>query len=68
MNQASIKLGFTLVGLAALLSVVILAAWGYVLNAISLVHMIGGDVTALFILRIVGIFAAPLGTLLGWFA
>lgn len=39
---------------------------GWVLNIIALVHSVSGPVTTLFVLRIVGIFAFPLGGILGW--
>ena len=39
---------------------------GWVMNIIALVHMIGGPVSSMFIARIVGVFAAPLGGVLGY--
>lgn len=43
--------------------------YGYLANIVSLVTMIVADspVTAMFIGRIVGIFVAPLGIVLGYF-
>jgi len=40
---------------------------GWIANIVKLVDMLDGDVTAMFIARIVGIFAAPLGAVLGYF-
>lgn len=40
---------------------------GWVMNIVSLFHMLDGPVTAMFIMRAVGIFAAPLGGVLGYF-
>lgn len=40
---------------------------GWVMNIVKLVQMLDGSVTALFIARIVGVFAAPLGAILGFF-
>lgn len=44
----------------------IAAVIGWVMNIIALVHMFNGDITPLFIGRIVGIFFAPLGAILGY--
>ena len=42
------------------------AAWGWAWNVVKLVHMLDGPATAMFIARIVGFFAAPLGSILGF--
>lgn len=47
------------------LALVIAAAAGWILNLIALIHSVGG-ITAMFILRIVGLFVFPLGCLLGY--
>lgn len=39
---------------------------GWIANIVKLVGMVGGEVTTMFILRAVGIFAAPLGAVLGY--
>lgn len=39
-------------------------AW--IVNIVKFIGMIGGDVTAMFIARGIGIFAAPLGAILGF--
>lgn len=39
---------------------------GWVLNVIDLLQTIGGGFTTLFVLRVVGVFVAPLGAILGW--
>lgn len=41
-------------------------AAGWVMNIVSIVAASGGDMTTLLILRIVGIFAFPLGGVLGF--
>jgi hypothetical protein len=51
--------------LISLLSVLCVIGW--VKNIIALITMTNSEITTLFILRIVGIFAAPLGVVLGWF-
>jgi len=43
------------------------AIGGWVANIVKLIGMIDGDVTAMFIGRIVGVFAAPVGAVLGYF-
>ncbi len=42
--------------------------WGWVLNIIALFHLLDGAITGLFVARLVGVFVAPLGALLGFFA
>ncbi|CUA90975.1 hypothetical protein Ga0061061_11727 [Chelatococcus sambhunathii] len=51
----------------AWLVIVLTALVGWVMNIIALVGMLDGAVTALFIARIVGVFIAPLGAVLGLF-
>lgn len=46
---------------------IVSAIFGYVLNIVKMVGAIGGEVTAIFIARCVGIFVAPLGSILGFF-
>lgn len=48
------------------LACVSLAAGGWIANIVKLAGMLDGSVTAMFIARIVGIFAAPLGVVLGF--
>ncbi len=42
---------------------------GYVMNIIAIVHAVSADapIHAMFIARCVGVFAFPLGGILGWF-
>ena len=39
---------------------------GWVMNIVQLIQTADNGVTGMYILKIVGIFAAPLGGLLGW--
>lgn len=48
------------------ITVVVGGIIGWVLNIIKLVGMVDGEITTMFVLRIVGIFAAPLGAVLGY--
>ena len=60
------QIGFTLIEvLIALLFV--FGACGWVWNIVKLIQAVADPITALFILRIVGIFFAPLGAILGFF-
>jgi len=61
--------GFTSVelGYVFMILLVLLAAGGWVANIVKLVGMLGGEVNTWFIARAVGIFAAPLGAILGFF-
>ena len=47
-------------------SLVAALAIGWVMNIMTLLHMAGG-VTAEMVVRIVGIFIAPVGAVAGWF-
>lgn len=46
--------------------VAIALAAGWLLNIGKVLLSLDGDVTAMFIARIVGVFFAPLGGVLGW--
>ncbi len=48
-------------------TLVIFFAGGWIANIFKFVRMLDGEVTAMFIARGIGIFAAPLGAILGWF-
>lgn len=45
----------------------LLLAGSWIANIVKFVGMLGGEVTAMFIARIVGIPFGPLGIVLGWF-
>ena len=49
------------------LAVISVAIGGWIANLVKLIGMLDGGVTAMFIARIVGVFAAPLGSVLGFF-
>jgi prepilin-type N-terminal cleavage/methylation domain-containing protein len=60
--------GFTLTELLVVvvwILIVFVSAWGWVWNIIKLADMDSG-VTGLFVLRIIGIFLAPLGVVVGF--
>ena len=40
---------------------------GWVMNIAELIGMIGASIDAEFVLRLVGVFVAPLGAVLGYF-
>lgn len=48
------------------LSLVIGLIAGWVMNIITIAHSDFGTLTGLLVLRVVGIFVAPLGSILGW--
>jgi len=53
--------------LGLIIAVVAIAGiYGWIANIVKLVGMLDGGVTAMFVARIVGIFAAPLGAVLGF--
>lgn len=47
--------------------VVIAGVVGWIANIVKLIGLVGGDITTMFVLRVVGIFAAPFGAILGFF-
>lgn len=57
---------YSIFGILLVISLIILSMGGWVANVVKFVGMLGGDVTAMFIARIVGIFAVPLGIVLGY--
>jgi len=62
MNQR----GFTAFEL--LITVFVLVMFGgWIANVVKFIGMLNGEVTAMFIARGVGIFALPLGSILGFF-
>ena len=46
---------------------VFLGIIGWIANIVKLIGMIHGEITAMFIARAVGVFAAPVGAILGYF-
>jgi hypothetical protein len=40
--------------------------WGWLLNVVKLISILDGDVTAVFVARVAGVFFFPLGVILGW--
>jgi prepilin-type N-terminal cleavage/methylation domain-containing protein len=60
------QFGFTVIELVV--AVIVLAgAGGYIANIVKLVGLLDGSVTAWLVARAVGIFAFPLGAILGFF-
>lgn len=49
-----------------IVSVWAVCAIGWISNIVQIVGMISEPITALLIIKCVGIFAAPLGVILGW--
>lgn len=49
------------------ITLVLLLIGGWISNIVKLIGMFDGPVTTMFIGRIVGVFAAPVGAVLGYF-
>ena len=47
--------------------IILAAAGGWIANLVKFIAMIGDGVTSLFIARAIGMFFAPLGSILGFF-
>ena len=58
--------GYSLVELLVFI-ILLLGTGGWIANVVKLIGMINQDISTLFILRIVGIFLAPFGCILGYF-
>jgi hypothetical protein len=54
-------------GAIFILSVWFLAILGWVMNIFDIVEMVNDPITGMFILRCIGVFVAPLGSILGYF-
>lgn len=56
----------TIVIVLLTISVVIASVTGWVFNIIEIFNIANAPITGMFVLRIVGIFVAPLGAILGY--
>lgn len=54
-------------GLFALVIALVIAIGAYIANIVALVSSVGDPLTGMFILRVAGVFIAPLGVVLGFF-
>lgn len=66
MSARESQSGFSTI--AAIIGFVVLLAaiGGWVANIVKLIGMLDGSITAMLVVRIVGIFAAPLGAIVGY--
>lgn len=48
------------------IAIVSVMAWGWIANIVKLVGIVDHGVTTMFIVRVVGIFVAPVGVILGF--
>ena len=56
----------SLIALILYVAIIVAIVYGWIMNIVALAHMNLTDVTGMLILRVVGIFMAPLGTVLGY--
>lgn len=55
-------------GIIVLWAVIVLAAvGGWIANVVKLIGMLNSPITAMFVARIIGVVAAPFGSILGYF-
>jgi hypothetical protein len=59
--------GLSVIALIGYFVVLFAGIYGYVMNIVEIAHTMGGPMTTMFIVRIVGCFAFPLGAILGYF-
>lgn len=57
----------TITGVLMWLSFIVLVGIGWVLNLIDIFNSDFANITGLLVLRVIGVFLAPLGSFLGWF-
>lgn len=65
-SMIKIRFANTTIGVMLYLSLLILLLGGWVMNLIEIVNYDFASITGMIILRIAGIFIAPLGAVLGW--
>ncbi len=51
---------------ALLIALLIAAGVGWILNIVSIFHADFGNITGVLVLRVIGVFVAPLGSILGF--
>jgi ABC-type Co2+ transport system permease subunit len=54
-----------IVGVVALFALWATAIVGYIANIVQIVHMASGPITALFVVKCIGVIAGPLGSIMG---
>lgn len=62
MKRFSISMSISVGGVLVLLGIV-----GWVMNIVKIFYLAHGIVTTMLIVRIIGVFVAPMGSILGWF-
>ena len=60
------KIFSIIIGLVIFFSLIVASVGGWITNIVKLAHMHGGIDSGMYILRVVGIFVAPLGVILGY--
>ena len=63
-TKVDVKLGT--IGALTIITLFFAAIVGWVLNIIQLAHTEAMPITTMFILRIIGIFVPPIGSIMGW--
>ena len=58
---------FGIAGIILFFAFILLAIFGWIANIFKLIGLLDAGFSAWMVARIIGIFAAPLGALLGWF-
>lgn len=59
--------GLGIVAILGYITLIIAFFYGYVCNVIAIFHALNDPITGLFVARCVGVLAAPLGAILGYF-
>jgi hypothetical protein len=65
-DMIKIKFPGTSLGLLMYLAFIVVIIGGWVMNLVEIVNYDFASITGMIILRIAGIFIAPLGAVLGW--
>ena len=59
-------MNYALTGMLLWIAAFIALAVGWVMNIVTIAHIMAEPITGMFVLRVVGIFVAPLGGVLGY--
>lgn len=65
--KLSLKEKFGAFGAITLLALIVGGIYGWIANIVKLIGLLDGGLTAMFVARCVGVFFAPLGSVLGFF-
>ena len=66
MKSDSVSVTAGILAIVVYLALIVAICWGWIANIVTLYHSNFNDLTGQLVLRIVGIFVAPLGAIMGF--